>query len=110
MMVSSNALKAIAALGCLAAASVAAPSPAEARVFVGVDVGVPFFYPPVVVAPPVAYPYAYPYAYPPPAPAAYAPAPAAAAPTWYYCDNPAGYYPNVQSCSVQWRPVQPPAK
>jgi len=24
---------------------------------------------------------------------------------WYYCDNPAGYYPYVPSCSTQFRPV-----
>ncbi len=24
---------------------------------------------------------------------------------WYYCDNPAGYYPYVQSCPTQFRPV-----
>jgi len=34
---------------------------------------------------------------PPPAP----PPPA----SWYYCDNPQGYYPYVQNCTVQWRPV-----
>lgn len=29
---------------------------------------------------------------------------------WYYCDNPQGYYPNVNSCPSGWRPVpaQPP--
>ena len=26
---------------------------------------------------------------------------------WYYCGNPAGYYPYVQQCSVQWQPVMP---
>ena len=31
--------------------------------------------------------------------------------TWYYCDNPAGYYPYVASCAAPWRPVPatPPA-
>jgi hypothetical protein len=24
---------------------------------------------------------------------------------WYYCDNPAGYYPYVASCNSGWRPV-----
>jgi hypothetical protein len=24
---------------------------------------------------------------------------------WYFCDNPQGYYPNVQSCAVPWRSV-----
>ena len=29
---------------------------------------------------------------------------------WYYCHNPAGYYPYVQSCSGGWQrvPAQPP--
>ena len=36
-----------------------------------------------------------------------APAPQGVAPPqyWYYCDNPAGYYPYVQSCPTQFRPV-----
>ena len=36
---------------------------------------------------------------------------AAAAPTYYWCDNPRGYYPAVQSCLIPWRPVAatPPA-
>jgi hypothetical protein len=70
-------------------------------------------------------PYApYPYYNGPPPPAYYAPpAPAPqtqAAPEvsgapppqyWYYCDNPKGYYPNVQNCPTAWRQVAaPPAK
>lgn len=31
----------------------------------------------------------------------------AAAPTWYYCTNPAGYYPHVPRCNQQWVPVDP---
>jgi len=27
--------------------------------------------------------------------------------SWYYCNNPAGYYPYVQQCRGPWRPVQP---
>ena len=27
--------------------------------------------------------------------------------SWYYCDNPAGYYPYVRSCMGQWRAVAP---
>ncbi len=76
---------------------------------------------------PLYYPYAYPYpAYPyyPPAysytyvapsyapPVTVAQAPAGPPPqqNWYYCDNPRGYYPYVQSCSAGWRavPAQPP--
>jgi hypothetical protein len=26
---------------------------------------------------------------------------------WYFCQNPAGYYPYVQQCSVAWQPVAP---
>jgi hypothetical protein len=57
----------------------------------------------------------WPYYYPPPVyetPVYQAPAPIAPqAPTWYYCDNPPGYYPNVQSCPSPWRqvPAVPPA-
>lgn len=54
--------------------------------------------PPVVVQqppPPAA-------AQPPSAP----PAVQAAPNTWYYCDNPAGYYPYVKSCATPFRAVQ----
>ena len=52
----------------------------------------PSYYPPVTVAqqaPP-----------PGPAPVQY----------WYYCDNPRGFYPYVQSCGAGWKavPAQPP--
>ena len=41
-------------------------------------------------------------------PAAVAAPPAAPAPQmWYYCDNPAGYYPYVQTCGQPFRPVAP---
>ena len=49
----------------------------------------PYAAPPVVVTPP-------PQVYIPPAP-----------PTWYYCDNPQGYYPSVPQCPSGWRPVTP---
>jgi hypothetical protein len=26
---------------------------------------------------------------------------------WYYCDDPAGYYPYVNQCNTDWRPVEP---
>lgn len=26
---------------------------------------------------------------------------------WYYCPNPAGYYPYVPSCTQPWQPVEP---
>jgi len=44
------------------------------------------------VAPLVLAPAAPPYAAPPP-------------PTWYYCDNPKGYYPSVATCTSGWRTV-----
>ena len=49
----------------------------------------PYDTPPVVVAPS-------PRVYVQPAP-----------PTWYYCENPQGYYPYVQQCPGGWRPVAP---
>ena len=51
------------------------------------------------------------YGYPPaayPAPATVieqAPATPAAPPSWYYCADPKGYYPYVQSCKGAWQPV-----
>jgi hypothetical protein len=98
------------------------PSPAAARVYVGVGVGVgPYWGGPYPYGYPYPYAYApYPYAYgppvvvaPPPVIVAPAPEPAMAvspAPqSWYYCDNPQGYYPTVTSCSTAWRqvPAQP---
>jgi hypothetical protein len=35
----------------------------------------------------------------------YAPAGNGGGSSWYYCDNPKGYYPYVQSCNGPWRPV-----
>jgi hypothetical protein len=29
------------------------------------------------------------------------------APLWYYCTDPAGYYPTVSACTVPWTPVAP---
>jgi hypothetical protein len=56
----------------------------------------------------------YPY-YAPPPPSYYAPpqpAPqATGAPPpqfWYYCDDPKGYYPQVQNCPTPWRQVSAP--
>jgi hypothetical protein len=76
--------------------------------------GYPYGYP---YAYPYGYPYAYPYGYPPvvavpstqvdvqPSPPAAAQPPPAA--SWYYCDNPQGYYPYVQQCPGGWRAVAP---
>jgi hypothetical protein len=58
----------------------------------------PYYYPPAYYAPP---------AYYGAAPAQSAPMPAPT-PSWYYCDNPQGYYPYVTSCAGGWREV--PAK
>lgn len=99
-------------------------APVSARTFVSVGIGLPgpgwygppaYYYapPPVVYAPP-------PVVYVPPPAVVYAPpvsvAPPAAPPPpppalWYYCDNPAGYYPYVATCGTAWRAVapQPPA-
>ncbi len=89
----------------LALGAMLSPRPAEARVFVGFGFGVPLYGPwyapppfaygpPVVYAPPRV-------VYAPPADATFAPAPQ----SWYYCDNPRGYYPYVTACAGGWRPV-----
>jgi len=69
------------------------------RVFVGLGVGAPIWWP--------AYAYPYPaYAYAPPT--VYAPPYAPQEPAyWYYCQNPAGYYPYVQQCPTGWLQVVP---
>jgi hypothetical protein len=36
------------------------------------------------------------------------PAAPSGVPAYYYCDNPAGYYPYVTTCTVPFRPVAPP--
>jgi len=60
--------------------------------------------------------YAYPYYYP--APVYYAPAPVYVEQPqvvpevpayWYYCQDPQGYYPQVQNCSGGWQQVPPQA-
>jgi hypothetical protein len=63
-----------------------------------VPFGVPYLYPPVVVGPPPVY------VQPPPRVYVQPPPPR---PYWYYCDNPAGYYPYVQQCPGGWRQVNP---
>jgi hypothetical protein len=48
---------------------------------------------------------------PPPVQASLPPQPLSIAPPpqfWYYCDNPAGYYPSVQACSTGFRQVAAP--
>ena len=67
------------------------------------DVGGDWYYYPQPV-----YPYP---TYVPPAVVAEAAPPEVSGPppaqsqTWYYCDNPRGYYPYVQSCPIPWREV-----
>ncbi len=52
----------------------------------------PYYIPPLVEAEPPALP------------------PVAGPATWYYCENPQGYYPTVGMCNVPWRavPAVPP--
>jgi hypothetical protein len=73
----------------------------------------PYPYPDAYSAP---YPDAYPDAYPPTAypnesPPDRGASSAAPAATWYYCDNPQGYYPYVRSCNQPWQsvPASPPS-
>ncbi|MGH6976423.1 MAG: hypothetical protein ACREED_05285 [Stellaceae bacterium] len=104
-------LKSAMAVGVIAlgGSMVLAPAPAMARVFVHVGIGPwccgPYYYypPPVVYYPPPPVYYA-------PPPVVYAPPPpptplAPQAQTWYYCDNPQGYYPYVSNCTSGWRQV-----
>lgn len=108
-------------VAAIAAGAALLSSPAEARwhgggwhsgVYVGVggfyDPWWPGYYPGYWG--PAYYPY---YADPPvtviqQAPIAQAPV-VQAPPVYYYCDNPGGYYPYVQQCSLPWRqvPAQP---
>jgi len=79
------------------------------RVFVGIGVGVPFWYP---------YPYFYPYpVYSPPvvvesSPPVYvereAP-PQSQSQYWYYCQSAQAYYPYVKECPGGWLQVVPQA-
>lgn len=82
---------------------------------VGVTIGGPWGWPysypyPVYTAPQVVVvPQTVPVPYveqptPPPAQPA---APAAQQTLWFYCTNPAGYYPYVQNCTQAWIPVRP---
>jgi hypothetical protein len=49
--------------------------------------------------------YPYPDPYSPPMVAAPGAPPAPAGQLWYYCRNPAGYYPYVPQCGGPWEPV-----
>jgi hypothetical protein len=90
----------------------------------GINVGVPLYWPgyyPPPYAPYPVYPYPAPvYGYPQPAPlspSAYveqgpdqAAAPAQAQGDWYYCADSKSYYPYVRDCAAGWQrvPAQPP--
>ena len=52
--------------------------------------------------------YPYPDPYQPPVPVVVAPEPAAPPHYYYYCGNPAGYYPYVPRCVVPWQRVASP--
>lgn len=71
----------------------------------------PYYYPPFVIPPPVTY---VPRPLYTPPPVIYVPPPVTqlqpAPHSWYYCDNPPGYYPYVTTCSSGWRrvPATPP--
>jgi hypothetical protein len=62
-----------------------------------VPFGVPYAYPPVVVAPPPVYVQPSPQVYVQPPPQSY----------WYYCDSAQAYYPYIQQCPDGWRQVTP---
>ncbi len=107
-------------LGCLTLAVGLAvlPSAADARMVVGIGVGLPFgWYGPPYYAPyygyygyygPPAYPYPPVYTAPP---VQYVLPPVQQGPPpvqyWYYCNRPQGYYPYVTACPGGWRQVQP---
>ena len=88
----------------------AVPGHARVGVFIGTTIAVPFgpFWAPYWAP----YPYGYPYAYPPVVvqpPPQVSVQPSPSPPSWYYCDNPKGYYPYAQQCPGGWRqvPAQP---
>jgi hypothetical protein len=63
-----------------------------------VPFGVPYVYPPAVVAPPPVYVQPSPQVYVQPPPPQ---------PYWYYCDSAQGYYPYIQQCPGGWQQVTP---
>ena len=114
-------LAATLALGALAFGA-AGPAPADhghGHVHSHVGVGVvvdPFWFSPYYPGPYYPGPYYYPpYYYPPSVVAVPAtppvyierdPAPQEST-YWYYCTQPAGYYPHVKECPGGWQPVSP---
>jgi len=110
-----RALGPVVLVGSLAALLVAAsatPSLAWWRGGVWIGPGV-VVAPPVVVTPPPVYvpPYPAPVVVEQPAPVYQEqPQPQAAQQVWYYCQDPAGYYPYVKQCPHGWQPVSPTPK
>lgn len=109
---------AMAVVGAALALGAAVPASAHVHWSVGIGIGVPGYYGPGY--------YGYgpgyygpgwwpgPYYYTPPAYPAYPPPVVYTAPQplgppppsyWYYCHDPAGYYPSVPSCPGGWTPV-----
>jgi hypothetical protein len=80
------------------------------HVFIGGYFGLPHYYPygyPYYSPYPYPYPYAFPY-YPPYAetrPPVYIEPQQSS--SWYYCQDPQGYYPYVESCPGGWTRVNP---
>nr|WP_242539828.1 hypothetical protein [Trinickia mobilis] len=89
---------------------------AQARVFVGVGIGVPAY--PYYPVAPVPYYYPAPVVAVPADPPVYVEQGQAAADadpqqagTWFYCDAAQAYYPYIKQCAGGWRavPANPPA-
>jgi hypothetical protein len=86
---------------------------ARVRIFVRpyIGLGYPGWY--YWGGPVVGWPYLYPYAYYAPPPVVMQQPPVYSEPEqqqpfyWYYCQNPHGYYPYVQSCPSGWMKVVP---
>ena len=98
----------VGSLVALLLAASATPSLAWWRGGVWIGPGVVVGPPVVVVPPPV-------YVQPPvvveqPAPVYQEQSPQAAQQFWYYCQDPAGYYPYVKECPRGWQPVSPTPK
>lgn len=113
-MMRNGAFRMALAVLALAGSWGAASSPASAHTFFDFGFGIPLG-PPIYAPPPVYY--APPPVYYAPPPPVYAPAPqptyvSPPQQSWYYCDNPQGYYPYVANCASGWRQVSatPPAQ
>ena len=107
-VVAGKGLKWLGKMVLLAALLLVGAGPGYARVFIEPRIVVPFgsFWAPYWA--PYAYPHGYPFAYPPvvvqPPSQVYV-QPPPSQPSWYYCDNPQGYYPYVEQCPRGWRQI-----